>query len=76
MNHVERGAPFGMTVSLGEVSLNNQPVPVLLMQASGWFVRTLPVHRRLDFAPEANGRYGEAAARHRRGGWKAALGRM
>jgi hypothetical protein len=29
MQHVQGGTPFGMTVSLGEVSLNNQTVPVL-----------------------------------------------
>ena len=29
MHHFQGGTPFGMTVSLGEVSLNNQTVPVL-----------------------------------------------
>lgn len=28
MHHVRRGLPLGMAVSLGQIALNNQPVPV------------------------------------------------
>ena len=34
MHHVQGGTPFGMTVSLGEFALNNQPVPVLHQRVS------------------------------------------
>lgn len=29
MQHVERGLAFGMTIGLGQVALNDQPVSVL-----------------------------------------------
>ncbi len=29
MRHIKRGLPFGMTVGLGQVTLDNQPLAVL-----------------------------------------------
>jgi hypothetical protein len=29
MHHIHRGTPFGVTVSLRQIALNNQTVPVL-----------------------------------------------